>query len=764
MTGSTIAGRRGLRLLQGTVLAGLAALLASTLSGTGNDHPALDAWLTNGVTAGAALVCLARAWGSGSDRLAWTCLAVALALFEAGGLYWTIWLRPLETPPFPSLYDWLALSFYPFAFAALVLLVRARVRRFHASMWLDGLIGGLGAAALTAALALGPILQATGGSAAAVAVTIAYPTFDLLLLGMVVGVLALLGWRPPPAWWLLVAGLVIFALADTVYLFQVASGTYVPGTILDPLWQLATVLMAFTPGRDSRVRELRLQGRAVAVLPALFTLASVAVLVRGQGGGVPAVATLLAAATVLGALGRLVLTLRETQALHDSRRQARTDDLTGLANRRAFYEQAGATLATARERLALLLVDLDRFKEVNDSLGHHVGDQLLAQLGPRLTAATRPGDVVARLGGDEFGLLLPGTDGAAATTLAARVRERLQVPFMLDGMAVHVDASIGVALFPDHGNEVNTLLQRADIAMYVAKAARSGCQLYAPEGDRHSRYRLQLREELRAALAGGQLLLHYQPKVELDSGAVTGVEALVRWAHPSRGLLYPDAFLPLVEEAGLMRDLNWVVLDLALEQVRDWRAEGLNLTVAVNLSASSVVDAELPELIGGLLSGRALPAGALQVEITEDFLMSDHVRAREVLGELRKLGVRVGIDDYGTGYSSLAYLRELPVDELKLDRSFVFAIADDRRAAAIVRSTVQLAHSLGMEMVAEGVETEAALGELRRFGCDLAQGYLLSRPVPASELERWMLERRDSRVPAPRHRDGAARTPSRDAG
>jgi diguanylate cyclase len=212
-----------------------------------------------------------------------------------------------------------------------------------------------------------------------------------------------------------------------------------------------------------------------------------------------------------------------------------------------------------------------------------------------------------------------------------------------------------------------------------------------------------------------------------------------------------------------MRDLNWVVLDLALGQVRDWRAEGLDLTVAVNLSASSVVDAELPELVGGLLTGRALPAGALQVEITEEFLMSDHVRAREVLGELRELGIRVGIDDYGTGYSSLAYLRELPVDELKLDRSFVFAIADDRRAAAIVRSTVQLAHSLGMQMVAEGVETEAALGELRRFGCDLAQGYLLSRPVPASELERWMLERHDSRMAAP-HRGGAARTPSRDAG
>ncbi|WP_164704348.1 EAL domain-containing protein [Blastococcus litoris] len=437
--------------------------------------------------------------------------------------------------------------------------------------------------------------------------------------------------------------------------------------------------------------------------------------------------------------------------------EAHHDPLTGLANRRRFIEQVEATVYGSQADCAVLMIDLDRFKEINDSFGHSVGDDLLCLVGPRLERALEPGDLLARMGGDEFAVLLPGADAARAEEVAGRLIAALRDAFVLDGMPLHVDASIGVALCPEHGRDRSLLLARADTAMYAAKRGRNGYEIWAPDGSTASRDRLETLEQLRTALDTDQLDVHYQPKLDLRTGGVIGVEALVRWNHPERGLLYPDVFLPLAEQAGLMRRLALRVLERSLRDVRDWRAAGLDLTVAVNLSVSNLQDVALPEQVEMLLDSFDVPADALILEITEDVLMADAARSQQVMAGLRRLGVRLSIDDYGTGYSSLSYLRALPVDELKLDRSFVSNLTSDERAAAIVRSTLQLSTDLGMTMVVEGVEDAATLAALRAWGCDYAQGYHIARPMPAERFLAWLAQQP---APVPRAAVGGVHQPS----
>ncbi|HZT16207.1 MAG TPA: EAL domain-containing protein [Gaiellaceae bacterium] len=424
----------------------------------------------------------------------------------------------------------------------------------------------------------------------------------------------------------------------------------------------------------------------------------------------------------------------EHLALHDT--------LTGLPNRSLFRDRAAqAILATRRDpgRVGLLLLDLDRFKEINDTLGHRNGDAVLEEVGRRLCASVRATDTVARLGGDEFGVLLPRVrDAAAALTVADTLRHALHEPLVLEGIALDLDASVGVVLSPDHGDEVETLLQRADVAMYVAKSERTRCELYSPSRDEYSPARLALAGELRRAIDGGELVLHFQPKADLPSGRVRGVEALVRWQHPDRGLLGPDQFVPLAERTGLIRELTRHVLAAALRQLREWEAAGIVLDVAVNLSARDLVDAELPDTVAGLLDEHGVEPRRLELEITESVLLTDPTRAGGVLARLDAMGVRLAIDDFGSGYSSLAYLKRLPVGAIKIDRSFVTNMGRDENDAVIVRSTIDLGRTLGLRVVAEGVEDERAWSELARLRCDQAQGYFLSRPLPAEALAAWL--------------------------
>ena len=418
------------------------------------------------------------------------------------------------------------------------------------------------------------------------------------------------------------------------------------------------------------------------------------------------------------------------------------DPLTRLPNRTLFNDRADQR---ARERrrdghdAAVMLVDLDRFKEVNDTLGHRSGDLLLAEVARRLSARLRNSDTVARLGGDEFGILLPivdGTDGA--TRVVEALRKSIAAPFVIDGVSLTIGASVGVAMMDEHGHGAETLLQRADRAMYQAKKNRSGHAFYDPSLAGDERDDLALVSDLRRAIARGELRLHYQPKAQLSNSDICSVEALVRWQHPERGLLAPNLFVPLAERSGLIRQLTYWVLDEAMRQTREWADEGRGLKVAVNLSQQSLLDESMPGEIARVLERQRVPARALEIEITESALVSDLGAANAALTKLHEMGITLSIDDYGTGHSSLAHVRGLPISCIKIDRSFVSGMLVDAKDATIVRSTIELARDLGIGVVAEGVETMEEWDALVELGCLVAQGYLISPPKPGPELGQWL--------------------------
>ncbi|HYZ78233.1 MAG TPA: EAL domain-containing protein [Gaiellaceae bacterium] len=431
----------------------------------------------------------------------------------------------------------------------------------------------------------------------------------------------------------------------------------------------------------------------------------------------------------------------------ENERLALHDHLTGLPNRSLFLDRVEHALrgsARTGGGLGVLLMDLDRFKEVNDTLGHHCGDLMLKEVARRLAVVVRPTDTVARLGGDEFALLVPNlTHAEGGVVLAERISRALQDPFVIDGLPLEAEASVGIALHPQHGDDVETLLQRADVAMYVAKETKTHYAVYDADVDNYRPERLMLVGELRRAIENGELVLHYQPKATLVDGTVRGVEALVRWQHPERGLVPPDVFIPVAEHTGLIRPLTLFVVEEALKQCRRWREEGFELTVAVNVAMRNILDEEFPEELGRMLRKYDLDPEVLELELTETSVLADPPRAKEILQRLRDAGVSLAVDDFGTGYASLAYLSELPVDEIKIDRSFVMAMDREEQHARIVRSTIDLGRNLDLSVVAEGVESAAVWERLVELGCDSAQGYFLTKPLPASELTAWL----DSRLP-----------------
>ena len=432
-------------------------------------------------------------------------------------------------------------------------------------------------------------------------------------------------------------------------------------------------------------------------------------------------------------------------SVESNRHQATHDSLTGLANRvqlRDRMEQALAASADTGELVAVLLIDLDRFKEINDSLGHSYGDALLRQVGPRLRSILREQDVVARLGGDEFAVLLPAVDGAAeARTVAERLREALHRRFDVEGVALDVEVSVGIAISPMHGADAEELLRNADIAMYVAKEVKAGAVVFEPAEHVTAPSRLNVLGDLRRALdTDGELLLHYQPKFTLDGRHIEGLEALLRWQHPERGMVPPGEFIPVAEGTGIILRLTERVLGLALTQMRRWLDEGHPVPVAVNLSTRCLMDADLPDLVAVLLAQHRVPARLLRLEVTESAVMGDAARCLDVLQRLHDLGVHLSIDDFGTGYSSMAYLRQLPVDELKIDRSFVMGMTDTQQDAVLVRTAIDLGHNLGLTVVAEGVEGAEHVAALQDLGCDIAQGFHFSRPLPSDSLRAWFDE------------------------
>ncbi|MDB1088366.1 EAL domain-containing protein [Streptomyces sp. ACA25] len=438
------------------------------------------------------------------------------------------------------------------------------------------------------------------------------------------------------------------------------------------------------------------------------------------------------------------------------------DPLTGLPNRQWLLQRARSALedaAGAEARCALILIDLDRFRSVNDTLGHLTGDRLLLEIADRIERALPPGAESARLGGDEFAVLLPRVDSATGAQRTARtLLGRLGAPLELDGLILEVEASAGVAVFPDHAPEAEGLLRRADVAMYAAKRDRGGVQVYDASRDCNTPDRLSLLGDLRRALDRGEVELHYQPKVQFD-GAVAGLEALLRWEHPERGRVAPDEFITIAETSGLMPRLTDYVLETALAQVARWRAEGIRVPVAVNVSPRDVYTPGFAGAVAARLARHGVPAGSLQLEITEHVMLEDPQQAADTLAGLIGHGVRMSLDDFGTGYSSLVHLRRLPVSELKIDRSFVGRLAVDNEDAEIVRCTVELAHSLGLVVVAEGVEDNETWERLRDLGCDAVQGWLVAAAMPADRITAWIRARDGARDEARAVTEPAGRAP-----
>jgi diguanylate cyclase len=610
-------------------------------------------------------------------------LALAVALALAASAYGTDASLPLRLA----------------VVAATLGLVLCVLHRFVELPWLSGLdavMGATSAAAVTAA--------AEGSTELALAV------------GGVAAGLALSRWQPSPN--IVLIGVGVIALGAGEDLAPAAAPLFATAS-----WRTEPRV---GPGPEFRWTVL------VAIIA--FATAALTLLALGQFTMLSDTAGALALGTVLAGMARAGVTV--TDRLRETNARALTDDLTALGNRRHLVERLQAAIDRGGE-LALLLIDLDGFKELNDTLGHHAGDEVLRQIGPRLASAVREHDTLARLGGDEFALMLTPGDEAAASTAGLRLRSALEQSFRVEDIAVHVDASVGIALFPDHAPDPIGLLQRADVAMYEAKRMRTGHEVYLPSRDRHSRERLALIGELRAAIDDSQLVLHYQPKAELPSSAVRGVEALVRWDHPRHGLLTPGHFLPLAEQSGLARALTAFVLDRALSEIGSLTGEP-ELAVAVNLGPADLLDLGLPEEVARALERRTFPAELVTLEVSEDAIVADPERTLDVIERLRALGVRLALDDFGVGRSSLAHLKNLRVDELKIDRSFVLELATNTADLAIVRSTVDLGRRLGLHVVAEGVATRQAWRLLVECGCNEAQGELLAPPLRAQELTSWL--------------------------
>lgn len=706
------------------------------------DHPARDTYLYLAIMVLAAGVVGFRAITTSADRGAWTLLAVGTLMTTAGDILYPATVAGSDADAFPTVADALYLAYYPFVLAAVIAYVRNRVRSVPRSVWRDAVVLSFAAGSLVGAIFLAPLTDAVSGGLAAQVVGAAYPIGDTVLLLLAGMGLVLTGTRTARALVWVSGGLTAAALADLLYWNKLAGGTYVEGTILDSLWPLSAVLTAVGVWAPSLFHPQQVPApRGLLVVPGIGLVAATATLTIASFWRVPWIPVAMAVAALLGVLTRLNTAVKETTAMLQARREASTDDLTGLLNRRGFttaaehYLQRDATGQTA----ALLVIDLDGFKEVNDSLGHFVGDDVLAAIAGRFASATAGrGVMLGRLGGDEFAVLIPGMGRDDAESLALRLAAAAGPPIEVAGTALSLTASVGVAISPRDGRELSDLLRRADIAMYRAKAQEIDVASFDPVLDLEGEDKIQRVAEIRAGLSAGEFVLHYQPKINLHDGALQGVEALVRWNRPDGRLLTPDAFLPLARHMGLMPALTDVVIVAALAQAADWASRGAVIPIAVNVPASALVGEKFADRVGAWLVEYGLDGSMLQVEITEEALLRDARHARDVLGSLRMRGVTVSLDDYGTGYSSLNYLRELVVDEVKIDRSFVSSIHDDARSLAIVRSTIDLAHELGLTVVAEGIETEQVAATLAQLGCDTAQGFLWSRALPPEEFEGWL--------------------------
>lgn len=696
---------------------------------------ARDSWLYMGLLAVSVVLFATRAFVNDVTRPAWivfTGAATIWAIAEMG------LLATYEANPSGPLWTQVLLAVTPLLLcAATVLLLRRAVPEVARDTYLDGLIITLAVASIFS-LITPAVLDSTGMSVAEVVVPLLYPTVDLLQVSLLLATLAVLRSRATIAWWMFLFGAVIIWAADSMWLLGVVTGGETLENRVTALWPLGLLLMACAAWlpllRGSANPDLSWH------LPMVVTAVAFLVILYATTTSVPVLTVGLAAGAVLTGVIRSVDTFRTAATRSQAQVQAHTDDLTGLANRRGLVA-VSADLTDGRDR-ALLLVDIDRFKQINDTLGHQAGDDVLRTVAQRFQRVVDADVVISRIGGDEFALLMPiGQDVASATNMAARLHECVQRPVRAAGIDLQVELSVGIAVAPHQGPDLSSLLLAADRAMYRAKREHMSTQVFDANWDGRDSGTLLLLQDVRKGLERDEFVVYFQPQLEVLTNRVEAVEALVRWAHPQRGIIPAGQFLPTVEQTTLIRPLTDSILSMSLDQLQEWDKKGLDLRLCVNISATNLMDRALPLRITQMLAEHRVQADRLTLEITETALSGDEDRVRVVLAQLHEIGVEISIDDYGSGYSSLHQIGTLGAQELKLDREFVTGVGERGDLRSILAATVHLAHGLRLRMVAEGVESASDLDQVRLSGCDLAQGFYISPPRSGEVLEEWLRDR-----------------------
>jgi diguanylate cyclase (GGDEF)-like protein len=722
----------------------LAAAVLATLSYALSGQHAYSFWidtaLFNVPFVAAAAAALVKSHGA-REQAPWHCLAGAMLAYVLGNCLHDLNASHAGILPWfaPELLYMTALALL---YGALGTFIVGRVAGRSAGAVIDGLIVGTGMATLLYHSVYSPLLAAHGSTVKTIIHTI-YPLADLGLVVMAATATLLLRGQMSRGWLALSGALVAFSASDTFYLAHQMHGTYHAGGALDSGYLVAACL--FTATACTKWTRMRAPAGSEAVLlvpPLMLSLAVLMYLYWGSFHHIGAGAQSLGLICLLLSVVRVMLAMREASSASGLRHESRTDGGTGLANRRGF-EHALAQAMRPGSKFALLLIDLDGFKQVNDNLGHPMGDLLLTCVAERIARTTPDSAMCARIGGDEFAVIVPQM--AKAKYIAEVLHRRVSTPYELGDSNAYIGASIGVAYWPRDGN-VSQLMRAADNSMYRRKEAGGGVEEHDPSrGEQmvHGVAPRELAEELRGLLTGGpmteqnQFVLHYQPIIALSPGAQPAVEALVRWQRNGQ-TVPPDAFIPVAERSGLMQMITRHVLQTAIADIARLRRREGDFAVAVNLAASSLLDPTLVPTIKQLLADHQLPPEALKVEITESMIVTDPRCARRTVKALRELGIRVMVDDYGTGYASISHLQTFDLDALKLDRSLVERMMNDDKTAVIVRSTIEMAHALGLSVVGEGVETELQLRLLRQMDCDYAQGFLFGRPVSLTDLEAQM--------------------------
>lgn len=662
-------------------------------------------------------------------------LLVALALWAAGSAVLNASANP-DLTTFPAPGEWLFLAAY-IGIAGYLIIDTAHWKSTALDVWLEAAVVCGGTTCLAGSLLLTPVSHVVGKGGVPLLLALLYPMIDIALAVLVIAQIVLRVRRGVEQSIVLCLGFTLFAIADFNFVENLSVGTYDYDVLDGLLWATGFGLIV-EAACWTRTEVLKaLPRRAGPGLMIAAASVAIAVLAIRPASGVGYYLTIPAVVTLVAAGGRLVQALRDANGAAEAFALSQTDDLTLLPNRRSVIGTLDKGLRSSRP-LALMLLDLDGFKDVNDTLGHAAGDSVLQLAAHRMRQALPASVLIGRLGGDEYAIVMYEDDTLVLMETAQVVLDALLEPALVEGIELSTMASIGITVRGSADSESIELLRRADVAMYQAKATRSGVVLYDAHSDDFSRQKLQLAEELRRAIPDGQLVMYYQPQIDAASQQVCGLEALVRWQHPQHGLLSPIAFLPAARRDGLMLALSDAVARMVIADLRRWRAHGLQPRVSLNCAPPELFSGVfLPRLFRGIAEAK-LPPESLVIELTEDTFIAEPERARGVLKEIRANHVQIAIDDYGTGFSSLSYLRDLPVQELKMDRSFIAVMLTDMRSRMIVASTFQMAHALGLRTVAEGVENAATAAELVAMGVDVLQGYHVAKPMPAAMVETWV--------------------------